>query len=183
MAPIDGVRVFSKPQIKTHDLIRAKHIWNQETSGTSGRETLYTGPHSLINFLFVCLVAQSCLTLCNPMDCSPPGSSVHGISQARILEWVAMFFSRTSFWARDWTHISCILCTAGDSFTLEPPNIIYLETKSESVPICPKSPSSVGWRSMSSRAELTDTSGSVFTNLLQYHAFRPPENHSPTSTS
>ena len=37
-----------------------------------------------------CLVAQSCLTLCNPMDCSPPGSSVHGILQARILAWVAI---------------------------------------------------------------------------------------------
>ena len=40
------------------------------------------------------LVSQSCLTLCNPMNCSPPGSSVHGILQARILEWVAMPFSR-----------------------------------------------------------------------------------------
>ena len=39
------------------------------------------------------LVAQSCLTLCNPMNCSPPGSSVHGILQARILEWVAIPFS------------------------------------------------------------------------------------------
>ena len=41
-------------------------------------------------------VAQSCLTLCDPMDCSLPGSSVHGIFQARILEWVAMSFSRQS---------------------------------------------------------------------------------------
>jgi len=41
----------------------------------------------------VCLVTQSCLTLCHPMDCSPPGSSVHGILQARILEWVAIPFS------------------------------------------------------------------------------------------
>ena len=39
---------------------------------------------------------QLCLTLCDPMDCSPPGSSVHGILQARILEWIAMPFS--SFW-------------------------------------------------------------------------------------
>ena len=43
------------------------------------------------------LVAQSCLTLCDTMDCSPPGSSVHGILQARILEWVAIPFSRGSF--------------------------------------------------------------------------------------
>ena len=43
------------------------------------------------------LFAQLCLTLCDPMDCSPPGSSVHGILQARILEWVAITFSRGSF--------------------------------------------------------------------------------------
>ena len=41
-----------------------------------------------------CLITQSHLTLCHPMDCSPPGSSVHGISQSRILEWVAISFSR-----------------------------------------------------------------------------------------
>ena len=44
----------------------------------------------------VCACAQSCLTLCNPLDCSPPGSSVHGILQARILEQVAISFSRGS---------------------------------------------------------------------------------------
>ena len=43
---------------------------------------------------FSVLAAQSCLTLCNPTDCSPPGSSVHGILQARILEWAALPFSR-----------------------------------------------------------------------------------------
>ena len=43
-----------------------------------------------------CLITQSYLTLCNPMGCSPPGSSVHGILQARILEWVAISFSRGS---------------------------------------------------------------------------------------
>ena len=42
------------------------------------------------------LVAQSCLTLCDPMDCSPPGSSVHGIFQARILKWIAIPFSKGS---------------------------------------------------------------------------------------
>ena len=46
---------------------------------------------------------QSCLTLCDPMDCSPPGSSVHGILQARILEWVAMPSSRGSSKPRDQT--------------------------------------------------------------------------------
>ena len=43
------------------------------------------------------LVAKLCPTLCDPMDCSPPGSSVHGIFHARILEWVAIFFSRGIF--------------------------------------------------------------------------------------
>ena len=50
-----------------------------------------------LNFVYMCvLVAQSCPTLCDPMDCSLPGSSVHGILQARILEWVDMPFSRGS---------------------------------------------------------------------------------------
>ena len=48
----------------------------------------------------VVLVTQLCLTLCNPMDCSPPGSSVHGIPQTRILEWVAIPFSRGPSWPR-----------------------------------------------------------------------------------
>ena len=56
----------------------------------------------------VMLVAQSCPTLCDPMDCSPPGSSVHGILQARILEWVAMPSSRGSSWPRNWNWVSCI---------------------------------------------------------------------------
>ena len=55
------------------------------------------------------LVSQSCLTLCDPIDCSLPGSSVHGILQARILEWVAISFSRGSSQPRDQTQVSCIL--------------------------------------------------------------------------
>ena len=60
-------------------------------------------------------VAQSWPTLFDPMDCSPPGSSVHGILQARILEWVAIPFSRGSSWLRDRTCVSCI---AGRFFTI-----------------------------------------------------------------
>ena len=63
------------------------------------------------------LVAQSHLTLWNPMDYSPPGSSVHGILQARILEWVSIPFSRGSSWPRYWIHVSCV---AGRFFTAEP---------------------------------------------------------------
>ena len=51
---------------------------------------------------------QSCLTLCDPMDCSPPGSSVHGILQKRILEWVTIYFSRGSSLPSNWTHVSSV---------------------------------------------------------------------------
>ena len=60
---------------------------------------------------------QSCLILWDPMNCSPPGSSVHGILQARILEWVAIRSSRGSSWPRDWTHISWVSCIVGKLFT------------------------------------------------------------------
>ena len=59
--------------------------------------------------------AQSCPRLCNHMDCSPPGSSVHGILQARILEWVTISFCRGSSQRRDHTWISCL---AGGFFTV-----------------------------------------------------------------
>ena len=54
-------------------------------------------------------VTQSCPTLCNPMDYSLPGSSIHGIFQASILEWVAISSSRRSSWPRDWTQVSRIV--------------------------------------------------------------------------
>ena len=63
----------------------------------------------------VYVVAQSCPTLCNPMDCSPPGSSVHGILQERLVQWVAIPFSKGSSWPRDQTQVSCI---AGRFFTI-----------------------------------------------------------------
>ena len=57
----------------------------------------------------VCLVTQLCLTLCDPIDCSPPGSSVHGIVQARVLEWVASHFSRGIFQTQglNWGLLHC----------------------------------------------------------------------------
>ena len=57
-----------------------------------------------------CMHVQSCLTLCDPMDCSSPVSSVHGISQARILEWVSISYSTGSSRPRDRTDVSCISC-------------------------------------------------------------------------
>ena len=59
---------------------------------------------------------QSCPTLCDPMDCSPPGSSAQGISQARILEWVTMPSSRGSSQPSDGSCVSCISCIAGEFF-------------------------------------------------------------------
>ena len=55
------------------------------------------------------LIAQSCLALCDPIDCSPPDSSFRGILQARTLEWVALSSSRGPSWPRDWTWVSLIV--------------------------------------------------------------------------
>ena len=67
-----------------------------------------------------CMCAQLCLTLCNPMDCSLPGSSLHGLFQARILEWAAISSPRGSFQLRDrtWSPVSPAL--AGGFFTTLP---------------------------------------------------------------
>ena len=86
-----------------------------------GKDRLGFGIYNALSYLFQSiypcartyvkvkvLLAQSFLTLCVPMDCSLPGSSVHGILQARILEWVAFPFSRGSSWPRDRTCVCCI---------------------------------------------------------------------------
>ena len=65
--------------------------------------------------LCVCSVTQLCSTLCNRMDCRPPGSSVHGILQARIPEWVAVFLSRGSFWLKDQIRFFCFSCLSRQS--------------------------------------------------------------------
>ena len=73
-----------------------------------------------IKCVSLCVHAQLCLTLCDPMDYRLPGFSVHWISQARILEWVAISSSMGSSQPRDWTCISCVSCTAVRYFTSEP---------------------------------------------------------------
>ena len=77
------------------------------------KQELLFDPYNNIH-VHVC-VSQSCPALCDPMDCSPPGSSVHGILQARILQWVTIPFSRGSSWPRNWTQVSCI---AGGFFAI-----------------------------------------------------------------
>ena len=71
--------------------------------------TFPSPPTSYTAFLVLpSVISLSCLTLCDPLDCSPPGSSVYGILQARILEWIAMPFSRGASWPRDWTWVAHI---------------------------------------------------------------------------
>jgi len=88
--------------------------WNVCSSSLLQMKKLSWGRHWLmLTSLHACLVSQSCLILCDPLDCSPPGSSVHGIFQARMLEWVAISSPRGSSWPKDWTHFSfSLLCPA-----------------------------------------------------------------------
>ena len=88
------------PAYETFDNLVERQFWVQEVADR----------------VLACMLSwlQLCPTLCNPMDCSPPGSSVHGILQARILEWIAMPSSRASSQPRDWTWVSHI---SGGFFT------------------------------------------------------------------
>ena len=82
-------------------------------------------PTFLFLYALLCLVAQSCTTLCNPIDCSPPGSSVHGILQARILEWVAIPSSRLFRYIQPQikcnSHFSLAIC-GGTNLTVVKPS-------------------------------------------------------------
>ena len=69
---------------------------------------VYSGRKGKLRISVCSKVSELCLTLCNPRDCSPPGFSVYGILQAKILEWVAIPFSRGSSQPRDWTLVSHI---------------------------------------------------------------------------
>ena len=103
-AAVHGV---TKSQIRLSDLTEL--LWVPQPEN---RFLRFWGPKVKV------LVAQSCPSLCDPMDYSLPGSSVPGILQARILEWVAIPFSRGSSWPRDWNWVPCI---AVRFFTTEPP--------------------------------------------------------------
>ena len=97
-------RIFPDPGIKP------------DSPALAGRFFTTEPPGKLVECVYVCVcVAQLCPILCNPMDCSLPDSSVHGILQARILEWVAVPFSRGSSQPRDQTQVSHI---AGGFFTI-----------------------------------------------------------------
>ena len=85
-------------------LVWTAKVWLCDGHGLPWKENRLSAGRSLAS------VAQLCLTLCDPMDCSLPGSSVHGIFQARILEWVAISYSRWSSQPRDRTRVSCTAC-------------------------------------------------------------------------
>ena len=125
------VKLFLEKEKATHSSILAWRIPWTIVHGIAKSRTWPTDFHShslsemiiedwkrlqfnkhLIEYLHMCVcvcsVVQSCQTLCDPMHCSPPGSPVHGILQARILAWVAISSSRGSSPPRDWTCIFCI---------------------------------------------------------------------------
>ena len=110
---------------------------------------LHLHSHSSPNYKLVPIPASDCpaalvfshvrrFATCSPLaSCGPPGSSVHGILQERILEWVAISSHRGSSWPRDRTCFSCVSCIAGRFFTAEPPlntrMIDYLRTEDEAM--------------------------------------------------
>ena len=99
-------------KLQVHPTVTSKHedIWKVFIAVLKGILISYNWRVAV-----VVLVTQSCVTLCNPMDCSLPGSSVHGILQVRIVEWVTIPFSRGSSWPRDQTQVSY---TAGRFFII-----------------------------------------------------------------
>ena len=85
-------------------------IYNILVSGARHSDCIFKASVQLQVITKMCAQSLSLIWLCDPMDHSPPGSSVQGIFQARIMEWVAISSSRGSFWPREWTHISCVSC-------------------------------------------------------------------------
>ena len=96
--------IFSAHKLQSRTFSNSDHLLRELSTCSK----LEDKRKSLISYFFLfCSVVQSCLTLYNPMDYSPPGSSTRGIILPRILEWVAISSSRGSSWPRDWTCASC----------------------------------------------------------------------------
>ena len=91
------------------------HVWLFATPWKAACQASLSRIDLLQDNMVKVFVAQSCLTLCDPMDCSPPSSSLYGILQARILAWTVILFSRVSSWPRGQTYVSCI---TGRFFTI-----------------------------------------------------------------
>ena len=121
--------IYSHYNQKCHFMSKNKYLLNWYNYYTSFWSLFSINLNSSINCPRMCQQTYStkdhcCLLLshvrlfCNPMDHGLPGSSVHGISQARILEWVGISFSWASSWPKYWTQVSCLI---GRFFTTEPP--------------------------------------------------------------
>ena len=100
---LDGKGVWGKMDTYMYGWVSLVSTWNY---------------HNIINQLCTCSVAQSCPTLCNPLDYNLPGSSVQGIFQVRILGWVTISSSRGSCWPRNGARITWVSCIAGRFLTL-----------------------------------------------------------------
>ena len=88
---------------------------------------IYTFIHThTSHYMYVCSATQLCLTLCNPMECSLLGLSVHGIFQARILKWVAISFFRGSSWYRDRSCFPLSPALSGRFFATEPSTTMFI---------------------------------------------------------
>ena len=102
-----------KPDENSETYVVGRRRGEKEGEGTEEEHSFFLHLHP---WVWSCIsekqvtVAQPCLTLHDPVDCSLPGSSVHGVLQARILGWVAIPFSRGSSQPRDPTQVSCIAC-------------------------------------------------------------------------
>ena len=119
--PINGWmdrQMWSRHAMEYHSALKMKETLIHTTTWINLEDTMLNEidqkqKDKYCNSLWDCVLAkslQSCLTLCDPMDCNLPVSSVHGILQARILEWVAMPSCRESSWPRDRTCVSYISC-------------------------------------------------------------------------
>ena len=105
----DGI-ILHFPESHLVVVVKTNLLWQLlSKSNFKTSEPLFS--HSCISNFCCYLLAQLCLTLCHPIEHSSPGSFVHVILQAIILEWVAVSSSRGSSWPRDWTHVSCVSCT------------------------------------------------------------------------
>ena len=104
-------RIYSIWLAKNSFRFLHKMLWNTQTETFSQLKT------SLALRLCSCLVAQSYLTLCNPLDCSPPGSSVQGFSRQEYGSGSPFSSSRGPFQPMDQTHVFCVSCIAGRVFT------------------------------------------------------------------
>ena len=115
-------------------------------------------------------VAQSCPTLCDPMDCSLPGSSVHGIFQARVLEWVAISFSRGSSGPRYQTRSPAL---QADSLLSEPPGKPYNERRKSNSYWVSDLPTTSQTKPSKSKCGPCISSVSIPESLLEIHSLRP----------